>query len=300
MKPMKTPLPAPLSSLATESTHWPWDAGAGGSHDGSEMPRITVITPSFNQAGFLEQTIRSVLLQGYENLEYLVIDGGSTDGSREIIAHYDRWLNWWESTPDRGQSHAINKGLMRATGEIVCWLNSDDYYTPGTLEMVGRTLAADSGHKALAGHVLKVFSGRPDAGIPNRPDPCEPVLLEGRFEGRRRLLEIWKPYQMHQAAIFWRRELTSEIGLLDETLNLVMDFDYWARMSRYTTFLNIDQVLAVCHYHPEAKTGDEYAGYHRALRNRVWRYWGSPLRGEFWYLASRTARHLWLPALRRR
>lgn len=245
-----------------------------------DWPRISVITPSFNQGAFLEKTIRSVLDQAYPNLEYIVVDGGSSDESLAIIRHYGAQLSWWESEPDRGQSHAINKGLARATGEIVCWLNSDDYYLPGTLELVGRTLARTTGHQALVGDVLKVYvDGRP------------PVVLEGRYESRRRLLEIWKPYQMHQAAIFWRRELTERIGGLDEGLHLIMDFDYWARLARQTGFVTVGRVLAACHYHAAAKTGDDYGAYHAALWRNSWRYWGSPLARDFWHLAPRTLKH---------
>ncbi|MFN7624458.1 MAG: glycosyltransferase family 2 protein [Acidobacteriota bacterium] len=281
-------LPPPLNRAPGNGQEWLW-AGGLATAFGAERsgPRITVITPSFNQAEFLEMTIRSVLGQGYPNLEYLVMDGGSRDGSVQILEHYSPWLSGWESEPDRGQSHAINKGLARATGEIVCWLNSDDFYLPGTLEVVGRLLSRESGARAIAGHVDKVYL-----------DGREPVRLEGRYEGRRQLLEIWRPYQMHQAAIFWRRELTEEIGLLREDLNLIMDFDYWVRLSRVTSFVNVDRVLAGCHYHAAAKTGDDYASYHAARRRRVWRYWGSPARLEFWDLALRTLKNSWWPAWR--
>jgi glycosyltransferase involved in cell wall biosynthesis len=283
------PLPGIIGPNERGRSGWPWevtetpltDEPAGG------WPRISVITPSFNQGEFLEMTIRSVLCQGYPNLEYIVIDGGSSDESLSIIRKYESRLSWWVSERDRGQSHAINKGLARASGDILCWLNSDDYYLPGTLALVGRTLAAESGQRALVGHVLKVYT-----------DGREAVTLPGSYEGRRRLLEIWKPYQMHQAAIFWRRELTEQIGLLREDLHLIMDFDYWARISRQADFVNVDRILAGCHYHAAAKTGDDYAEYHAALRRRVWRYWDFPgsfgLRG----LAVSTLRHVWGRRLR--
>ena len=245
----------------------------------SDQPRITVITPSYNQARFLEKTIRSVLEQGYPDLEYIVIDGGSTDGSAALIEKYDDRIDYWESVPDRGQSHAINKGLELATGEVVCWLNSDDYLLPGALLTVGRTLARETGNQAMVGHVVKVFT-----------DGRDPVILRGRYEGRERFLRFWQGYEMHQAAIFWRRELSERVGRLDERLHLTMDFDYWARLSRHCDFVNVDQALAACHYHEEAKTGDGYAAYHAELRRRAWRYWGSPLSAGFWRLAFSFAR----------
>ena len=99
--------------------------------NGEAWPRISIVTPSFNQGQFIEETIRSILLQGYPNLEYIIIDGGSTDESVEIIKKYEPWLTYWVSEKDRGQAHAINKGLERCTGEILAYINSDDYYYPG-------------------------------------------------------------------------------------------------------------------------------------------------------------------------
>src|SRR5215208_3830464 len=159
-------------------------------------PRISIVTPSLNQAQFLEQTIRSVLLQGYPNLEYIVMDGGSRDGSLAVIQKYARHLAHWDSRPDRGQGHAINKGWRLSTGQILCWLNSDDFYLPGTLQVVAEALAGGTGAFAVAGHSMTVHA-----------DGSPPRKSVGRFEGLERLLQFWKGYQMHQPSIFWRREV---------------------------------------------------------------------------------------------
>ncbi len=275
---------------------WPWQpwqvdepAAALDQPIASALPRISVVTPSFNQARFIEQTIRSVLLQQYPNLEYIIIDGGSTDGSVEIIRKYEPWLSSWVSERDRGQSHAINKGFEKAKGQVLCWLNSDDYYLPGTLLTVGRLLADDAGNQALAGHCLVVYeNGRPA------------VTLEGRYENRRRLLQFWKGYQMHQPAIFWRREVLQKVGLVNEGLGLIMDFDYWARISSHFDFLNVDRVLACSNYHTKAKTGDGYVQYHSDLKRYASRYWGSKLSTEFWYLQMSMLNHFNFQPLKNR
>jgi glycosyltransferase involved in cell wall biosynthesis len=159
---MRCPGLRDLPEPSATRTGWPWTEtspnieGAGG-----EWPRITVVTPSFNQGAYIEETLRSVLLQGYPNLEYIVIDGGSTDGSVETIRRYARWLDYWVSEPDRGQAHALNKGFARASGDVLGWLNSDDVYLPGALKQVGATGVAFPG-TILAGDVINFFeeSGR--------------------------------------------------------------------------------------------------------------------------------------------
>src|SRR5436190_18724174 len=126
---MRTPRLSEIPPPPPGKTGWPWNEETPPPEimpDDRALPRVSIITPSFNQGRFIEETIRSVLLQGYPNLEYIIIDGGSTDDSLEIIRKYDPWITLWVSEKDRGQSHAINKGLSKATGEILCWLNSDD------------------------------------------------------------------------------------------------------------------------------------------------------------------------------
>ncbi|MCA1630481.1 MAG: glycosyltransferase, partial [Acidobacteria bacterium] len=219
---MQTPRTPKLPAPPQGASGWPWEREPSLSPEASSgdnsLPRITVVTPSYNQAEFLEQTIRSVLLQDYPDLEYIIIDGGSSDGSVEIIKKYEGHFAYWCSEPDRGQSHAINKGFARATGRIMCWLNSDDFYLPGTLRFAAESLADGTGNSAIVGHALRVYAdGRP------------PVKLEGKYENLTRLLQFWWGYEMHQPSIFWRREVFERVGLLDESQHYIMDFDYWVR-----------------------------------------------------------------------
>jgi glycosyltransferase involved in cell wall biosynthesis len=281
---MRTTIDAlPTPPPGTEG--WPWtdtpEPLSATMPDGRAWPRISVITPSYNQGQYLEQTIRSVLLQGYPNLEYIIVDGGSTDESVAVIKKYERHLAHWESEKDRGQSHAINKGFARSTGEVMCWLNSDDFFLPGTLRAVVEALFEGEGARAVVGHCVQVYAdGRP------------PHRGRGRFESLERLLEFWKGYQMHQPSIFWRREVFERVGYLDESLHLTMDFDYWVRAARHFEFKNIDRDLSCATYHEEAKTGDGFAAYQRELRSRARVYWPSPLSPAHWRLRASMFKHL--------
>jgi glycosyltransferase involved in cell wall biosynthesis len=183
------------------------------------MPLVSIVTPSFNQARFLETTIRSVLEQSYPNLEYIIVDGGSTDGSREIIERYADRLAWWVSERDQGQTDAINKGFARARGEILAWLNSDDTYQP----------------QAIADAVA-FLQARPEVGMvygdANLID--ESGLVIGKFPARQtdyRRLKRGYVHIPHQAA-FFRASIWRQVGPLDPTFYFAMDYDLWVRIAR--------------------------------------------------------------------
>ena len=211
-------------------------------------PRISIITPSYNQASYLEQTIESVLSQDYPNLEYLVVDGGSMDGSVDIIRHYAGRLAYWISEPDNGQTDAINKGLRHSTGEILAYLNSDDYYLPGTL-------------KAVAEH----FSSHPDSDLVH--GRCRYVDQGGTKIGQQfgdiqsycQILDLWDVWwnrrQFVQPEVFWARRITEKIGPLREQLHYVMDYDYWLRILKAGgTVSRLDREVACFRRTPEQKS----------------------------------------------
>jgi glycosyltransferase involved in cell wall biosynthesis len=185
-------------------------------------PRITIITPSFNQAPFLEQTIRSVLDQRYPNLQYGIVDGGSTDGSTQIIERYRHQLAFAIIEPDRGQTQAINKGLRRADGEIVAWLCSDDTLLPHALQRIADHFTRHPQSSWAAGACLLTTA----AGQPIRPDaPTGNFSLAGVLlrDGRH-------PFSLPQPGVFWRRNLHDHLGLLREDLHYCMDFEFWLRL----------------------------------------------------------------------
>ena len=182
-----------------------------------DYPKISVITPSFNQAEYLERTIQSVLDQGYPNLEYIVIDGGSTDGSVDVIRRYADKLTHWVSEKDSGQSQAINKGLMRATGDWVAWQNSDDIFYPGTFIQLA-----------------ECASRKPDAGLiigdMNMIDVHDQVLRDIKYIRPTYGAMLAEGMVLTNQAAFWRRELHSKLGYLREDLHFGFDFEWFLRI----------------------------------------------------------------------
>jgi glycosyltransferase involved in cell wall biosynthesis len=247
---MRCPTLQELPQPNTDRTGWPWTEASPPLPDtmegGQAWPRITVVTPSYNQGAFLEETIRSVLLQGYPDLEYMVIDGHSQDDSREIIQKYAPFLMYWVSEPDRGQSEAINKGWGRATGDLVAYLNSDDIYYPGTLRAVAEAWNADPGVALVCGGIAFLHS---TSQVRSKRSP----LLEGDSPLDLSLLEPYAWFLPQQATFYVRKYLDQAgRGLLEE-LHYTMDRELLYRICRRGKVLLIPEILAGDRAHGESK-----------------------------------------------
>jgi glycosyltransferase involved in cell wall biosynthesis len=202
-------------------------------------PLVSVITPSYNQAQYLERTLRSVLEQEYARVEYLVIDGMSTDGSVEIIENYKNRLAYWVSEKDSGQAEAINKGLARASGGIVAWLNSDDFYFPGAVASA-----------------VKAFDAHPEAGLIYGDTVA--VDEKGEFihfpkYTQWNLEDLLKFNIIGQPAVFMRREILLKAGFLDPSFHFLLDHHLWIRMASHAPMVHIPERWAAGRFHESAK-----------------------------------------------
>lgn len=230
-----------------------------------ELPRITVVTPSFNQAAFLERTILSVLDQGYPNLEYIIVDGGSTDGSVEIIHKYADRLAWWVSEPDRGQSHAINKGLQRASGEWVAWQNSDDVYFPGAFAQLAEAARRWPQAELIIGDMQLI-------------DEQDRLIRDLRYVRPTYASLLAEGMVLANQAAFWRRGLHERIGWMDESLHYCFDFEWFLRLLRESDHArHVPFYWGALRYHDATKTSSSTSRfaeeYSSVLEGRVLPGW---------------------------
>lgn len=202
---------------------------------------ISIVTPSYNQADYLEQTIRSVLAQDYPDIEYLIVDGGSTDGTLDIIKKYEDRLAWWVSEKDQGQTDAINKGFGRAKGEVLAWINSDDTYEPGAVRAAVEYLRAHP-------EVGMVYG---DCNFIN-----ESGRVIGKFNAAQTSYRLLRQGYAHipQQTMFFRTELWRQVGPLDPSFYFAMDYDLWTRLAARTEIKYVPQTWANFRLHTSGKT----------------------------------------------
>ncbi len=276
---------------------WPWtqqsDPLSDCTPDGSDWPSISVVMPSLNQAEYLEEAIRSVLLQGYPNLEFVIRDGGSSDGSVEIIRKYERWISHWVSQPDGGQSAAINAGFDETSGEIFNWLCSDDILYPGALRTVGEAFASDPSADVVCGSTW----------IADRSDPAMSRLFEADWYRISRM-----PFRNScpQQSCFWRRALVGRPALVDDKLHYCMDYELWCYLlSRTKRWRVLPDTLAEFRMYGENKTSDAGSAkldeleevYRRYRDERVpltwwYRHWLYPIDVWAGHRSTRLRKHL--------
>ena len=227
-----------------------------------DASRISIVTPSLNQAEYLAETLTSVLDQGFEGLEYVVIDGGSSDGSVDIIKHYADRLRYWVSEPDRGHADAINKGFSHTSGEIMAWINSSDVYLPWTL----RTVAAVFRDVPEAQWVMGVPSYWSDAQAVTSINP----ILRNRYDFLASHL-----CTIQQESVFWRRSLWDACGgCLSADLRLACDHELWMRFLQKAPLYHVDSVLAAFRPHLDRRGSVQRKEYHRETR-ATWEHYRS-------------------------
>jgi glycosyltransferase involved in cell wall biosynthesis len=245
---MRCPTLAELPPIENDKTGWPWTAEtpqlSPARTDGSPWPLVSIITPSYNQGQFIEETIRSVLLQGYPEIEYIIMDGGSTDQSVEIIKKYERWLASWVSEKDGGQSAAINKGLDCATGPILSWLNSDDVLLPGAVASIAQEISDCNECLLVAGK----SEYRDETGTKSI------WVIERVPQTLHEIFSYFGDTYFAQPSVYFTRSGLYQSGGLNDGLHYAMDLDLWLRMAETSRIYIIGRHLSWMRQHNDAKT----------------------------------------------
>jgi glycosyltransferase involved in cell wall biosynthesis len=229
------------------------------------MPdQFCIVTPSYNQAPYVEATLQSVLSQGAPGLEYIVLDGGSTDGSAEIIRRYGDRLTYWESAPDKGQSDAIHRGFQRGRGNIMAWLNSDDTYEPGALARVARAFAENPNAVCVYGDYYVLY-----------PDGSKVLKPKVSFDFN---IALYAYLMIPQASAFWRREVYEEVGGLNLDLHYSMDWDLFLRIGRRypDRFVHIPEPLSTFRVHADSKSVSKREAFRKENRFVRGQFTGDP------------------------
>jgi glycosyltransferase involved in cell wall biosynthesis len=243
-----------------------------------QWPKITVVTPSFNQGQYLEQTILSVVGQEYPALEYFVFDGGSTDNSRDIIRSFEEELAGWRSEPDGGQANAINQAFARSSGEILCWINSDDFLLPGTLRRVARHMKDRLDRPHLIYGKALLFRESSEWGKVQVPPAFDAERL-------RRIDYIVQP------SSFWTRALWELTGALDGSMHFAFDWDWFLRASSHVAFEFVDDLFSAYRFHADHKTSSGKEERWKELIEVIRRYSTSEILEHYLYMYKN--RHRW-------
>jgi glycosyltransferase involved in cell wall biosynthesis len=222
-----------------------------------KFPKITIVTPSFNQGEYLERTILSIINQNYPNLEYIVIDGGSIDNSLKIIKKYQKHFSYWQSHPDKGQADAVQQGFNRSTGDILCWLNSDDILLPYSLNLIG-TLFSEFPQLNWLTSQSVIINDR------------DQIIHTGLNFGKSRLFIKLGLYHgkclgfIPQEGTFWTRKLWHQSGKVIPNKNQTLDYQLWCRFAKYSPLVNLETPLAAFRLQPNQKTSS-HTEYYREI-----------------------------------
>lgn len=208
----------------------------------TKYPRISVITPSFNQGQFIEETILSIINQNYPNLEYIIIDGGSTDSTLDILKKYAGSIAFWVSEKDRGQTDAVNKGIAVSSGEIICWINSDDILLPNSLNEVAKYFEKHKEFKIVNGQTLRI-------------DKRSKILFNHYVPEPRKWFACHGVYYINQPSMFFKKELIESLGMLNIKYHARMDQEFVMRiLSKNYKFGKLNMILAAIRIHEDTKT----------------------------------------------